>query len=65
MTIRRKNDFVHKRRVTAEFLESFSRFKTVYPMKFVNKIVNNILFIVKVYSKCNSFILPYTGIERG
>ncbi|KYN32765.1 hypothetical protein ALC56_12925, partial [Trachymyrmex septentrionalis] len=67
MTVRRKNNFVHERRVTAKFLESLSRLKTVYPTKFMNEIVNNILFIVKVYLKCNSFIfiLPYTSIERG
>ncbi|KYQ54125.1 hypothetical protein ALC60_06997, partial [Trachymyrmex zeteki] len=35
MTVRRKNDFVHKRSVTAEFLESLSRLKTVYPTKLV------------------------------
>lgn len=49
MTVRGENDFVDERGVTAEFLESFSRLKAVYPMKFIRGRYNNIIFVVEVY----------------
>lgn len=48
MTVRGENDFVDERGVTAEFLESFSGLKAVYPMKFIRG-YNNIIFVVEVY----------------
>lgn len=56
MTVRGENDFVDERGVTAEFLESFSGLKAVYPMKFIRGCYNIILYLLLKYiSKCNSF----------